>query len=212
MMRRKRRVGVEHPNAKLDDNKVRQICRVYYGGVKMSELAARFGVAATTISKVVRGECWSHVDVPGRPIATRPGSARGSQHYRAKVDEKTVLQIRNLYRGGWTRSRIARKFGLSLGGVAGIVKGRNWKHVVDPAGPTPPHRPGLPGSRHPNAKLTEEAVKEIWRLRSKGMSAAKIGRRFGVSDVTVLLILKGSAWAHVTRPEPPAAGTLETNS
>jgi uncharacterized protein YjcR len=200
MMRLERRVGDENANAKLDDEKVREICRAYCSGSRMSELAIRFGVAATTISKVIRGERWSHVDIPNRPIATRPGSARGSQHYRAKLNDKKVLQIRNLYRQGWTRIRIGNKFGLSLGGVAGVVKGRNWKHVADPAGPTPPHRPGLPGSRHPNAKLTEEIVREIWSLHSTGMSAAKIGLRFGVSDTTVLLILKRRAWAHVARP------------
>lgn len=194
------RVGTQAHNAKLNDSKVRLIRALYRSGAKMTELADRFQVAETTISKVIRNQRWAHVSDPDGVITTRPGSARGSEHYRAKVDEKEVLKIRDLYRNGWTRRRIGQQFGLSLGAVAGILKGRNWKHVVDPNGPVPKHHPGLPGSRHPNAKLTESQVREIFLLDMKGMTACAIAARYGVSDATIRLILKGKSWTHVPVP------------
>jgi Mor family transcriptional regulator len=199
-----KRVGAEVHNAKLDDSKVRLIRDLYWNGEKMTDLAVRFGVAETTISKVVRGQRWAHVPMPDGLITTRPGSAHGSAHYHAKVNEQKVLQIRDLYRKGWTRAKIGHRFGISLGALAGIVKGRNWKHVIDPLGQVPSHHPGLPGSRHANAKLDETKVREIWSLHNAGMSAARIAPKFGVSDSTVLLILNRKAWRHVRVPLPQA--------
>ena len=54
-------------------------------------------------------------------------------------------------------------------------------------------RARVPGELHHNAKLTEEAVREI-RNAPKGASLAK---KFGVSRNTILRIKRREAWPHV---------------
>ena len=54
------------------------------------------------------------------------------------------------------------------------------------------------GVNNPAAKLTEDAVREIRRLRETGLSHMKLARRFGVSTPVIQSILKGKTWVHVT--------------
>lgn len=53
------------------------------------------------------------------------------------------------------------------------------------------------GSEHHFAKLTEETVKEIKRLRYQYLGK-QLARKFNVSRATVSMILNGKIWQHVT--------------
>lgn len=56
------------------------------------------------------------------------------------------------------------------------------------------------GVRNAKAKLTEEDVKEIRRLfkpRSREFGTVALGRKFGVSDATIGLIVRGNNWRHL---------------
>lgn len=55
---------------------------------------------------------------------------RGELHGNAKINEKIVIQIREMYaEGGLTLQQIADFFSLTISGVHGIVKQRTWRHV-----------------------------------------------------------------------------------
>lgn len=54
------------------------------------------------------------------------------------------------------------------------------------------------GSRHGMAKLTEAKVRQIRKLRKKGLTLWNIANRFGVTAANVDYICKGQAWRHVT--------------
>lgn len=55
--------GAENVLAKLTDDEVREIRRLYAeGGHTLSALGKMFGVAATNIHSIVRRHTWSHVD------------------------------------------------------------------------------------------------------------------------------------------------------
>lgn len=57
------------------------------------------------------------------------------------------------------------------------------------------------GEKRPAAKLTEAAVREIRRLfkpRTWGCGPVVLGRRFGVSSITIDAIVRRKAWAHVS--------------
>src|SRR4051794_16328707 len=53
------------------------------------------------------------------------------------------------------------------------------------------------GSNHPHARLTEDQVKKIRSLQGK-MSAAAIGKQFGVHKETVASILRRENWGWLT--------------
>jgi hypothetical protein len=53
------------------------------------------------------------------------------------------------------------------------------------------------GEAHSQSKLTESDVVEIRRLRTQGISFAKIGKRYHVSDTTIIRIAYRKCWKHV---------------
>lgn len=59
------------------------------------------------------------------------------------------------------------------------------------------HDTWLRGARHPQARLTEEMVREIREIAAKGRSKPSLASRFGVTKRTITLIVQRKAWSHV---------------
>jgi uncharacterized protein YjcR len=53
--------GEKHPNAKLNNKKVRNIRKLYAKGWPQRIIAEHYGVNQTIIGDVLRGETWTHV-------------------------------------------------------------------------------------------------------------------------------------------------------
>jgi hypothetical protein len=53
------------------------------------------------------------------------------------------------------------------------------------------------GEQHPNAKLTEQAVRDIRRMKQGGEKIATIAARFGITKAHVHDVLNGTVWGHV---------------
>lgn len=57
------RIGADNPRAKLDDAAVREIRRIRSEqGLTQIEIACLFGVGPTTISNILAGRSWTHVN------------------------------------------------------------------------------------------------------------------------------------------------------
>jgi len=54
-------VGTKNGRAKITENEVREIRRLYAAGARQVDLADAFGIDQTQVSRVVRGESWPHV-------------------------------------------------------------------------------------------------------------------------------------------------------
>ncbi len=61
------RKGVDHPIAKLNDEKVRAIRELYRQGLRAAQLSGQFGVSISLINYVVRGKIWKHVAELAKP-------------------------------------------------------------------------------------------------------------------------------------------------
>ena len=59
------------------------------------------------------------------------------------------------------------------------------------------------GVQHPNARLSEADVLEIWRLHNEGFRNHAIAARLSLSRSYVSHILVGRRWKHLTPPVPP---------
>lgn len=53
------------------------------------------------------------------------------------------------------------------------------------------------GTRRTNAKLNDDAVREIRQLRKDGLTLKEIGKRFNVSRRTIGDVVNGKLWTHV---------------
>jgi len=56
---------------------------------------------------------------------------------------------------------------------------------------------GLKGSANPQAKLTEEQVREIRELRAQGVSGIGLAKRFGVTNTKICQIHLRRCWKHI---------------
>lgn len=56
-------------------------------------------------------------------------SVKGENHGRAKITNRDVVQMRQLYKNGKTPAELAKKYGISQSNVSRIVRGRAWKHI-----------------------------------------------------------------------------------
>lgn len=71
------RRGENKPQAKLTDDKVRQIRQMHREGWSIARLAKEFGVGVSTMNQVVKGITWKHVkDEPTTSVATPNGKVR----------------------------------------------------------------------------------------------------------------------------------------
>ena len=54
--------GMAHPKARLTDDDVREIRRLYYeSNITQQEIANRYGMTQAHIAKIINGLRWSHV-------------------------------------------------------------------------------------------------------------------------------------------------------
>jgi hypothetical protein len=56
------------------------------------------------------------------------------------------------------------------------------------------------GQKHPHAKITDEIVLEIFKLRHEGFTEEQIGKKFGITSANVGAILRRKTWGHVKIP------------
>lgn len=68
-----------------------------------------------------------------------------------------------------------------------------------PGSPCPyvPDVPGRKGSTHPLARLTEDDIREIRRMKQAGMRNRRIAEHFQMTESSICNILKGKTWKHV---------------
>ena len=66
-----------------------------------------------------------------RDMKAKGRAARGTAHFRAKLDPAKVVDIRRRRRAGETLKSIANRLGVSPETVSAVVTGRTWSHVPD---------------------------------------------------------------------------------
>ena len=117
------RRGENHPHTPLTDRQVMEMRKLYSaGGTSQSELAERFGIAQTTVHKIVIGEVWKHLPVLGPP--------QRKIRANSKFTEDDVREIRCLYALGMTRETLLYKFGSSKTTIRSIIKWESYRDVT----------------------------------------------------------------------------------
>ena len=59
----------------------------------------------------------------------KSNSRRGENHPRAKLTNEQVMQIRELFKMGFSTSVIARNYKVSKWNIEEIVKKHTWTHI-----------------------------------------------------------------------------------
>jgi predicted XRE-type DNA-binding protein len=112
-----------------------------------------------------------------------------SNHWNAKITEKDVIDIRNLYHNEKiTLKKIANIYKLNWGSVSQIVSGKCWHGIGGE----------INKEKYKNiAKLKPENVIEIKKLIDDGILQKNIAKIFGISPTAISAIHMGKTWKEV---------------
>lgn len=95
------------------------------------------------------------------------------------------------------------KYNSSLNNLEWVTPKENRTHAWRTGLRNRSHLPIKQGESHANSKLSNEKVIELILLRNNGFSYQRLADQFGVSKKTVIEVVKGRAWSHVSLPSPP---------
>ena len=168
------------------------------GGITYRELAAEHGVSINVIAQIVKHLIWAHLgDTDDEAAADK--RARGEAHYASRLTELQVGEIRRRYAaGGITQRELAAEYGVSIQAIGHIIKHLTWAHLDAPDTDEAAVNNMPRGEAHPASKLTADQVREIRRsYTAGGITYRELAAEYGVSEITVRLIVKHRAWAHV---------------
>jgi len=119
-------------------------------------------------------------------------SNRGERNGCARLTRALVEEIRSRYAAGESGGLLALEYGLSSSHVGELAQAAwGFEPVVRVA------QGHMRGERQPNAKLTEEIVRECRRRRSEGATYAALARSFGVTKAVMREAVIGITWKHV---------------
>jgi hypothetical protein len=125
--------GESAGRAKLNDEQVREIRRVYQGRWgEQSAMARQYGVSQSLIAKIVRAEIWTHLDPHYKPKECRelrtPRS--GEAHGQAKLTWERVRAAREAYRAGVSIAKLAMRNHVATTIMRDVLYGKTWKEVT----------------------------------------------------------------------------------
>lgn len=125
--------GEAHPNAILQNDDVIEVFRLRHAGKSHDDIAAMFGVRRTLITRVLLRLRYAHVDVGVLGEMPQPKVKRkyanGARHWKSKLTEDDVREMRRLRAAGWLQKDLAKKYGVDAGTVCWIVNRKSWAHV-----------------------------------------------------------------------------------
>lgn len=93
-----------------------QVLEIYADQRRQVDIAAEYGCAQTLVSKIKRGEFWSHV------------TGHAGNVPRPRLEVETVLSI---YRDKRPNSALAQAYGVSLSTVKKIKNGTAWAKITN---------------------------------------------------------------------------------
>lgn len=97
--------------------------------------------------------------------------------------EQTAIALR-LRSEGWTIEAVAEHLGTTFRVVQRATAGCGYENMPK-------------GEANYNARLTDDLVREIRRLREAGLSTTRIATQLGFGKSTIKRVASGKAWAHV---------------
>jgi predicted XRE-type DNA-binding protein len=115
--------GEGHKMAKLTEEQVAEIRRLYAAGEMQAQIAARFGISRPSISSIINGKHWAHTH-------DERLKEEGRKKRLGLLDEQ-VAEIRRLYADGVFQRDIAARFGIAQSMVSRIVNGLTRKQPGD---------------------------------------------------------------------------------
>jgi hypothetical protein len=131
-------------------------------------------------------------------------TAIGERSGTSKLHDQDILTIFRLSREGFSQVEIAKIYGMSQTSISLILIRKIWSHVQIPDEHIyiPRQHPELApkGERNGLAKMTNQAVVDVFRLYREGSTQEEIAEIHGMSQSSINSILHRQTWSHVLIP------------
>lgn len=199
------RYGENHVRAKITASDVMRIRAMLVRGDSQGDIAKTLSIPESTITPIATGTNWAAGPFPPKWEEWRSGAKErlsGEGHFRARLSDGDVLEIRKLVMEGCTRTEIAERFSATLGSISGIVCAKSRKKGPFPDG----YHEWLQsadgkynrGERNQGAKLTAIEVREIRALILSGSATyGELAERYGVKKEAISAIKRRATWRHL---------------
>jgi len=123
-------VGEKHGLTTITNAQAVEIRCLYSDGASQNNLAAMYGIAQATVSRILRRETWSSVGGPAMPSDILSLCHRGERNGKAVLTEDDVRSIRIRAASGESQASLSREYGVKKPAIDKIVNRRTWKHVA----------------------------------------------------------------------------------
>lgn len=97
-------------------------------GERVSAVAIRLGVTASSIQAIVTGKTYVDVDGPLKPTGPE-AKLLGEKNHSAVLTTDKVVSIRAAVASGRSHRSVASQFGVSMRAVHKIVHRETWRHI-----------------------------------------------------------------------------------
>lgn len=189
----------------LTEQDVKEIWRLRASGMRQKEIGERVQISKEQVSSVLTSRAWVHVNVKDEDkrkageVANSAG--KGENNWNSKLDENDVYEIFKLRSVGMTQMQIAHRLNLSDSEVSMILSRKCWNRVsiseelqqIAKEVTALAHT----GENSWRAKIVEDDVRKIFKLRGLGLDTRIIAGYIGISRSQVYSILNRNSWAHV---------------
>jgi len=100
---------------------------------ELTRIANKYNVKLSTVSMIIHGNNWKYSRVTlGSDPSSDPAhkkAASGANHYKAKLTEENVIDIRTAFALGQSYEKLALQYGVAKPTIAGICSNRTWTNL-----------------------------------------------------------------------------------
>ncbi|MGM0501213.1 MAG: helix-turn-helix domain-containing protein, partial [Bacillota bacterium] len=182
---------MEKSQYRISEEDYLTIFKDYYDGkYTQEELANKYNVTSSTISKIINGK---HSITKNLEIPTNINK----KHNNSPLSKKEYLEIYNKYKSGeYTQQELMTEYKIGQKTVYNIIKGKHWSTQHLKAIKTT-------GENHCDTKITKsEGIKIYEEYKTGNYTQTELGEKYNTSQKVVSRIVNGKHWStkHLKSP------------
>ena len=135
--------GSKNPNSIITEGQAKQIKELLWSGLGVSQVARKFEISRTTVSRILSGKSWNHVEWPigprylppkrSRPLGIKPSPETIAKRRasRGSLEDYEVVAIRERYLSGSPVRELATEYSRSRDTIYRILRGTLYTGIGD---------------------------------------------------------------------------------
>jgi hypothetical protein len=120
----------DHSSAKLKNNDIPNIIDLYINkNQTFLDISKLYGVSETVINEILNGKLWKNITKNYNLNFNQINNIKKKNMLRNKLNESDIIDIRKLFKQGYSKAQISRKYNLGPTTITNIIDYKSWAHV-----------------------------------------------------------------------------------